>query len=324
MIPVLLTGAGGFIGSALARAIADAGTSHLILLDSSEQNLFAIHRGLTKDGIPHEPILGSVTDAALLDSIFTRFRPRIVYHAAALKHVSLLEFNPLAAVHNNALGAYTLARAALRHGAESLILVSTDKAVNPRGIMGASKRLAELTIAALSGGCRMNAVRLGNVYGSTGSAVPIFLEQIAAGGPVTVTDPQATRYFISLDAAVDAILAAADSPVDGCILLPDLGEPRRILDLARSLIGAAPIEIEFIGLRPGEKLREELVSATEVREGRTASGLEIIRTPSPSPAELDEHMARIARQLAARDLAAVLETMRPLAPEYQPSGSLAP
>jgi FlaA1/EpsC-like NDP-sugar epimerase len=324
MISVLLTGAGGFIGSALARAIAEAGTVHLILLDSSEQNLFAIHRRLTLAGIPHEPILGSVTDSALLDSIFTRFRPRIVYHAAALKHVSLLELNPLAAVRDNALGTYALARAALRHGAESLILVSTDKAVNPRGIMGASKRLAELTIAALSGGCRMKAVRLGNVYGSTGSAVPIFLEQIAAGGPVTVTHPEVARYFIPLDATVDAILAAADSSVDGCVLLPDLGAPRRILDLARNLIGAAPVEIKFIGLRPGEKLCEELVSTAEIREGRTASGLEIIRTPAPSPAELDRHMARIACQLATRDLAALLETMRALVPEYQLGRSLAP
>ena len=195
-----MTGAGGYIGSALAKAIATASPARLVLLDSSENNLFGIHRHLEEAhaDIPHEAILGSVTDANLLNGIFSRFRPRIVYHAAALKHVPLLELNPFAAVRNNAIGTYTLAQAAIQHGVSSLVLVSTDKAVNPHSIMGASKRIAELTVASLSGPqCRMNAVRLGNVVGSTGSVVPIFLEQISKGGPVTVTDPEASRHFMT-------------------------------------------------------------------------------------------------------------------------------
>jgi FlaA1/EpsC-like NDP-sugar epimerase len=162
-----------------------------------------------------------------------------VYHAAALKHVPLLELNPLAAVRNNAIGTYTLAQAAIHHGVPALVLVSTDKAVNPHSIMGASKRLAELTVAALSGPqCRMNAVRLGNVVGSTGSVVPIFLEQISKGGPVTVTHPEASRYFMSLHAAVRRSWPPAPRSAPGRILLPELGEPERIADLARFLIEA--------------------------------------------------------------------------------------
>src|SRR5580698_8877402 len=159
-----VTGAGGYIGSALVKAIAATGPARIILLDSSEHNLFVIHRYLEEAyaDIPHESILGSVTDAGLLNGIFSRFRPNIVYHAAALKHVPLLEVNPLAAVHNNAIGTYSLAQAAIQHGVPALVLVSTDKAVNPHSIMGASKRLAEMCVAALSGPqCRMNAVRLG-------------------------------------------------------------------------------------------------------------------------------------------------------------------
>ena len=238
---MLVTGAGGYIGSALAKALAAARPAGLVLLDSSEHNLFGIHRCLEEAQIPHEAILGSVTDAGLLNRLLDRFRPRIVYHAGALKHVSLLELNPLAAVRENALGTYTLAQAAIHHGVRALVLVSTDKAVNPHSIMGASKRVAELTVAALSSGlCRMNAVRLGNVIGSTGSVGPIFLEQISRGGPVTVTHPEVSRYFISLHDTVEAILAAGAAECDGRILLPELGEPVRIADLARFLIGAAP------------------------------------------------------------------------------------
>jgi FlaA1/EpsC-like NDP-sugar epimerase len=318
--PVLVTGAGGYIGSALAKTLAAVRPAGLVLLDSSEHNLFGIHRCLEEAQIPHEAILGSVTDAGLLNRVLDRFRPRIVYHAGALKHVSLLELNPLAAVRENALGTYTLAQAAIHHGVRALVLVSTDKAVNPHSIMGASKRVAELTVAALSSGlCRMNAVRLGNVIGSTGSVGPIFLEQISRGGPVTVTHPEVSRYFITLHDTVEAILAAGAAECDGRILLPELGEPVRIADLARSLTGAAPdlpageIEIQFIGLRPGEKLREDLMFESEVREGLA------IRTPGPAPAELHESMARIACLLAAGDLAGLIETIGAMVPEYRPS-----
>lgn len=313
-----MTGAGGCIGSALTQALAATGDATLILLDASEQNLFEIHRTLDDAHVPHETILGSVTHGGLLNGIFTRFRPRAIYHAAAVKHVPLLELNPLAAVHNNAMGTYALAQAAMHHGAESLILVSTDKAVYPRSIMGASKRVAELIVTALG----MNAVRLGNVYGSTGSAVPIFREQIAKGGPVTVTHPDATRYFMPVAEAVQAILSAGAAECEGRVLLPDLGTPRRIVDLARELIGDAAVEIEFIGMRPGEKLREDLVYESETREGHI-SGLQVMRTPGPSAAELHEHMARLACLLANNDLAGVIDAVRTLVPEYQPSRSIA-
>lgn len=317
-----MTGAGGYIGSALAKAIATASPARLVLLDSSENNLFGIHRHLEEAhaDIPHEAILGSVTDANLLNGIFSRFRPRIVYHAAALKHVPLLELNPFAAVRNNAIGTYTLAQAAIQHGVSSLVLVSTDKAVNPHSIMGASKRIAELTVASLSGPqCRMNAVRLGNVVGSTGSVVPIFLEQISKGGPVTVTDPEASRYFMTLERAVDAIFAAGTAECSGRILLPQLGEPECIADLARFLIGEAEIPIRFIGLRPGEKLTEDLIFQTEAREGFAAGGLEVILTPSPAPAVLRGQMERIACVLAGGDLAGLIETVCAMVLEYQPS-----
>jgi len=329
-LPILVTGAGGYIGSALVRTIAAAGPARLLLLDSSEQNLFAIHRHLEEAHahVPHEAILGCVTDARLLSGVFSRFHPQIVYHAAALKHVPLLELNPLAAVRNNAIGTYTLAEAARHHGASALILVSTDKAVNPHSIMGASKRLAELTVAALSGPeCKMNAVRLGNVIGSTGSVIPIFLEQISRGGPVTITHPDVSRYFMSLRAAVDAILAAGAAECSGRILLPELGEPERIADLARFLIENAGLSgrqqrvtpPHIIGLRPGEKIAEDLVYQAEIREGSTAGPLEILRTPTPATAELHGFLAQLGCLLARGDLAALIHAICAMVPEYQPS-----
>src|ERR1700733_13195124 len=227
---VLVTGAGGYIGSALVKAIAAAGAGRIVLLDSSEQNLFQIRQQTES---PCEPVLGRVNDVHLLDDIFTRFQPEVIYHAAAFKHVPLLEGNPIAAVRNNAIGTYMLAQAALRHGTPKLILISTDKAVNPHSIMGVSKRLAELAVVALSGHTtRMNAIRLVNVIGSPGSVIPIFLAQIAQRRPVTVTHPDAARWFMSLNDAVHAILASGAAEIDGRIVVPQLGEQTRIADLA--------------------------------------------------------------------------------------------
>jgi len=323
--PALVTGAGGYIGSALAMALAAAGARPLVLLDSSENNLFGIERRLDAayGKVPREAVLASVTDAGLLERLFRRLRPSVIYHAAALKHVALLEHNPLAAVRNNALGTYTLAQAALDCGVPALVLVSTDKAVNPRSIMGASKRLAELAVAALSGPqCRMNAVRLGNVIGSTGSVIPIFREQIAKRGPVTVTHPEARRYFLSLAQTIAAILAAGAAECGGRILLPPMGEPERIADVARYLIAAGgsggAIPIQFIGLRPGEKIEEDLVYAAETREG-SAGPLEVLRTPFPPAAELEERMDLLAGCVAAGDLPAAIGCVSAMVPEYEPS-----
>jgi len=310
------------------KAIAAAGPARIVLLDSSEHNLFVIHRYLEEAyaDVPHEAILGTVTDGGLLNSVIGRFRPSVVYHAAALKHVPLLELNPLAAVHINAIGTYTLAQATRHHGVPAMVLVSTDKAVNPHSIMGASKRLAELTVAALSGPqCRMNAVRLGNVMGSTGSVVPIVLGQISKGGPVTVTHPEASRYFMMPQDAVKAILAAGAAECDGRILLPELGAPENIAELVKHLIeGAADgsrnkIPVRFIGLRPGEKLTEDLLFQTESREGSADGGLAVIRTPSLAPAELHGLMARIGCLIAGGDLAGLIETICEAVPEYRPS-----
>lgn len=325
---ILVTGAGGYIGSALVNTIAACRPTRVILLDSCEQNLFQIQRRLTAahPRVAHEAILGSVTDSGLLDSVLSSFRVGAVYHAAALKHVPLLELNPLAAVRTNALGTYTLARAAREHGVQAVVLVSTDKAVNPRSIMGASKRMAELTMAALSGPeCRMNAVRLGNVIGSSGSVVPIFLEQISRRGPVTVTHPEVSRYFISVHSAIEAILAAGAAERSGRILLPGLGEPQRIADLASFLIrkaangSADQIEIRFTGLRPGEKMAEDLLFRTETCEAMAGGPLEVILTPSPAPGELHGCMEQLARDIASRDIAGLVGTISAMVPEYQPS-----
>jgi FlaA1/EpsC-like NDP-sugar epimerase len=306
----LVTGAGGYIGSALVKAIAAAAPSRLVLLESCEQNLFEISQC-----VPGEAVLGSVSDASLLDDLFDRFRPRFVYHAAAYKHVPLLEGNPFAAIHNNAIGTFLLAEAVLRYEPARLTLVSTDKAVNPYSIMGASKRIAELVVVSLaSARCPMNAVRLGNVIDSTGSVIPIFRRQIAAREPVTVTHREATRYFMQLADAVEAILAAGAADCRGRILLPDLGAPVRIEDLARSMIGDTALPIRFTGLRPGDKLSEDLLFTNEVREG-TSGPLSVIRTPA---LDLTELFGMIGRLRAARNVDELLSAVSSFVPEYPP------
>lgn len=321
---VLVTGAGGYIGSALVKAIAAAGPRRLVLLDSAEHNLFQIRQYLDSGfrNVDCVPMLGSMDDVQLLDDIFTRFRPDVIYHAAAFKHVPLLERNPIAAVRNNAIGTYTLAQAGLRHGTPKLILISTDKAVNPHSVMGVSKRLAELAVVALSSAAsRMNAIRLGNVIGSTGSVVPIFLSQIAERRPVTVTHPEATRWFMSLNETVDAILASGAAEIEGRILVPELGEQTRIADLAKRLIGAAAIPIVFTGCRPGDKLTEELVSKTEIKEGTTGP-LQVIRTCRLPLGEIEEIMQRLGDCIACHDVPALIRTLGSVVPEYVPSSIL--
>jgi FlaA1/EpsC-like NDP-sugar epimerase len=322
---VMVTGAGGYIGSALVKAIAPSGPSRIILLDSAEHNLFQIRQHLesTFGHLSCEPVLGSVGDVELLEEIFTRFQPDIIYHAAAFKHVPLLERNPIAAVRNNAIGTYALAEAALRHGTPRMILISTDKAVNPHSVMGVSKRLAELAVTALSSSaCRMNAIRLVNVIGSPGSVVPIFLRQIADREPVTVTHPDATRWFMSLSEAVPAILASGAAEIDGRILVPQIGEQTRIADLAKLLIGAAEVPIVFTGCRPGDKLTEELVYKTETDEGSIQGPLAVIGTCRLQCAELDEIMRRLGDCVASHDVPGLIRTLCAVVPEYEPSDLL--
>ena len=323
---VLVTGAGGYIGSALVKAIAAAGPNRIVLLDSAEHNLFQIRQQMESafGHVPCQPILGSVDAVPLLDDILARFQPAIIYHAAAFKHVPLLESNPIAAVRNNTIGTYTLAEAALRHGTPRLILISTDKAVNPHSVMGVSKRLAELIVVALSSAaCRMNAIRLGNVIGSTGSVVPIFLRQIAERRPVTVTHPEATRWFMSLSETVAAILASGAAEVEGRILVPELGAPTRIAHLARFLIGeAAEVPIVFTGCRPGDKLTEELVYKAETNEGSIPGPLHVIRTCRLQPPQLEAIIERLGDSVASRDVPGLIRVLGSVVPEYVPSALL--
>lgn len=277
---VLVTGAGGSIGSELSRQILRLGPTELLLLDSSEYALYEIHRELERvcerEGLSVKlhPLLGSVLDQLLLRRIMTTCAVDSVYHAAAYKHVPMVERNVVEGVRNNVLGTWRCAMAALESGVSSFVLISTDKAVRPSNIMGASKRMAELVLQALATqttDTRFIMVRFGNVLGSSGSVVPLFREQIARGGPVTVTDPRVVRYFMTMTEAAELVLQAGSMGQGGDVFVLNTGQPVKILNLARRMIHLlgfevrdernpdGDIDIIFTGLRPGEKLREELL-----------------------------------------------------------------
>jgi FlaA1/EpsC-like NDP-sugar epimerase len=273
---ILVTGAGGSIGSELCRQIAQLSPARLVLYERYENGLYAIESQLHDiwPGGAFVAVIGDVTDVDRLDAAIRVERPDIIFHAAAHKHVPLMEINPCEAVKNNVLGTLRVAEAAVRHGVGEFVLISTDKAVHPSSVMGASKRIAELIVQHLtaSGPTRFVTVRFGNVLGSSGSVVPRFLEQVRAGGPVTVTHPEIRRYFMLIPEAVQLVLQAAALGEPGALYVLDMGEPIKLVDMARNLIrlsGHIPdedIAIEFTGLRPGEKLYEELVSDDEIVE----------------------------------------------------------
>jgi len=326
---VLITGAGGCIGSGLARNVVRSGATLVLLLDHSEQNLYEIDSELSAGGSSsHVPILGDISDEVLLDEILEKHRPGTIFHAAAFKHVPLMEVNPLAVIRNNVLGTWSLAKAALRHGVRQLIMISTDKAVNPRSIMGPRNALPSWFCLRLSTrATRMSGLRLGNVLGSNGSVVPLFKEQIARGGPVTVTHPEARRYFVSLPETVDLILAATALNEDACVLIPELGAPVGIVELANRLIRQAgwrpgEIEIVYTGLRPGDKLTEDLISGAEWLEPTSDARLRKINGPRPSSEHLDSAMEVISEGARGRNLAPLIETLCELVPEYEPSETL--
>jgi len=265
---VLVTGAGGSIGSEICRQLARLSPRRLILLERSEPQLFAIHSELTRDASDLE-LVASLTDLCDkddVDSVLERYAPDVVFHAAAYKHVPLLEWNCRRAIKNNILATYRLVEAAERHQVETFVMLSTDKAVNPTSIMGATKRVTEMIVQAKDHRSltKFVSVRFGNVLGSTGSVIPIFTEQIESGGPVTVTHPEMRRYFMTISEAAQLVLLAGSMGLGGEIFLLDMGEPVRIVDLAEDLIrlsGFIPgkdVAIEFTGVRPGEKLFEEL------------------------------------------------------------------
>ncbi len=272
---VLVTGAGGSIGSELCRQLARFNPAQLVLYELSEFNLYSIEQDLGQrfPDLPLVRVIGDVKDLAHLQHTCGQWRPQVVFHAAAFKHVPLMEedHNALAALRNNTLGTYHAALAAAEVGAERFVLISTDKAVNPTNVMGATKRAAEMVVSMMAAehpGTRFMAVRFGNVLGSSGSVIPKFKEQIARGGPVTVTHPDIIRYFMTIPEAARLVLQAAAIGESGQVLVLDMGEPVRIVDLARDLIRLSghavdEIPIVFSGLRPGEKLFEELLSDTD-------------------------------------------------------------
>jgi len=268
---VMVTGAGGSIGAELCRQIARFEPALLVLFELNEYALYCVEQEFASAKIPIVAVIGDVRNAGRLEAVFSRFSPAVVFHAAAYKHVPLMEGdNAWEAVQNNVLGTLRLARAARDHGCEEFVLVSTDKAVNPTNVMGATKRLSEQVCREIQrpGGTRFVVVRFGNVLGSTGSVIPKFREQIARGGPVTVTHPEVTRYFMSIPEAAQLVLQAGWMGRGGEIFVMEMGEPVRIVDLARDMIRLSgfseeDIRIEFTGLRPGEKLYEELLSDRE-------------------------------------------------------------
>jgi FlaA1/EpsC-like NDP-sugar epimerase len=325
---VLLTGAGGSIGSALAKTILRHRPRSLILFDHSEGNLHQITFDLNVLPGCHvlSPIVGDICDGALLTKLFQERKPETIIHTAAFKHVPLMESNPIAAVQNNALGTYLLAQTARMHDVTTFVMVSTDKAVNPHSVMGASKRLAELALLRWSSPrSPMRAVRLGNVLGSQGSVVPIFLQQISEGGPVTVTHHAVNRYFLSLSDALELVLLTTSLDGEGGIFIPNPGEPVRILDLAKRLIKEAGFEPEIeipivlTGLRPGDKMTEEFVSDLEWVDSADDARLRLIKTLQPSPEEFDSAIAALKESVARHNMAEILKQLCWLVPEYRPS-----
>jgi FlaA1/EpsC-like NDP-sugar epimerase len=301
----------------------------MVLLDSSEFALYTIEQEFRDrhPGTPLAAIIGDAKDERRMNQVVQRFRPRVVFHAAAYKHVPLMELeNAFQAVENNVLSTLVVARAAARAGAEKFVLVSTDKAVNPANVMGASKRLAELACQALqtASGMQYVIVRFGNVLGSTGSVVPRFREQIARGGPVTVTHPEMQRYFMSIPEAAQLVLQAALMGKGGEIYVLDMGEPVKIADLARDLIrlsgySEGDIRIDYTGLRPGEKLYEEPLADAETTLPTPHPKLRIARVRS----EADRSLQAILDWLAEpgdTGAEAVRAKLREWVPEYRPGG----
>jgi FlaA1/EpsC-like NDP-sugar epimerase len=334
---ILVTGAGGFIGSALTLALAAGSPRFLVLLDNSEHNLHEINLALREQSsVAHATILGDVCDAVLLAEVLERHRPEMIFHAAACKHVPLMENNPLAAMRTNAIGTWRLLRAAKTFRVAQVLLISTDKAVQPASVMGATKRVAELALERMShDGMTLQTVRLGNVLGSHGSVAPLFARQIGRGGPVTVTHPEVERYFFTLGETIEIILRAA--VLECGIFIPPPVPPMRIAELAERMIReahdekSAEVSIAFTGMRPGDKLREEFLSEGESAEAasdcvdqRRDRKLLRVRGPQMNAQqygvhEFDNLMLQLEEAVELRRLDRAMEVLRKLVPEYRPS-----
>ena len=330
---VLVTGAGGSIGSELCREVCRFRPDVLVLVEQAENALFHIHRLLAQEfpEVRTVPCVADILDARRMELIFGRHRPDLVLHAAAHKHVPMMEENPGEAVKNNVLGTRTLADLADAHGVGGFVMISTDKAVNPTSVMGVSKRVAEIYVQALAqrSDTRFVAVRFGNVLGSNGSVVPIFKEQIARGGPVTVTHPEMTRYFMTIPEACQLVLQAASMGQGGEIFILDMGEPVKIVDLAKDLIrlsGLAPeeIEITFVGVRPGEKLYEQLALAEESAGKTKHPRIFIGRLGAGDWQEINGHIEELGDMADCGEPGRILAKLKEIVPEFQYQGAGGP
>lgn len=331
---VLVTGAGGSIGSELCRQIARYGPSRIVLYELSEYALYQIEQQLDElhARLPLVRLVGDVKNLEHLRRTFIEYRPQLVFHAAAFKHVPLMEEeNAWAAVQNNTLGTWHAATAAAECGAERFVLISTDKAVNPTNVMGASKRAAEMVLshmATLGHATRFCAVRFGNVLGSSGSVIPKFKEQIAKGGPVTVTHPDITRYFMTVAEAVRLVLQAAVLAESGQVLVLDMGEPVKIVELARHLIRLSghrehEIEVVFSGLRPGEKLYEELLADADETLASAHPRLRIAKLRQHAM-RMDDFLAKLMSEPVCPSPASVRMLLRAEVAEYEPATLIGP
>ena len=328
---VMVTGAGGSIGSELCRQIARFQPAGIVGFEIAESPLFEIDRELRQDfpGVPFFPEIGSIQNRTRLNEVMRQYSPSVLYHAAAYKHVPLMEAHVFEAIENNVFGTYNVAMAAAEHGVGNFVMISSDKAVRPTNVMGATKRVAEMLLLALqNGGTRYVAVRFGNVLGSNGSVIPIFKKQIAAGGPVTVTHPEMKRFFMTIPEACQLVLQAAVVGEGGRICVLDMGEPVRIVDLARNLIllsGLRPdedIRIEFTGVRPGEKLYEELSTLLEDTVPTSHEKIRIFVGNGMPEGDMLARLSCLREICEARDAGRLVVALKEIVLDYSPSTHL--
>jgi FlaA1/EpsC-like NDP-sugar epimerase len=328
---VLVTGAAGSIGSELCRQIARFHPAGIVGFETAESPLFEVDREMRQafPEVPFYPEIGSIQNRVRLDEVLRQYSPSVIYHAAAYKHVPLMETHVFEAIENNVFGTYNVALAAAEHGVEDFVMISSDKAVRPTNIMGATKRVAELLLLALQNGrTKYVAVRFGNVLGSNGSVIPIFKKQIAAGGPVTVTHPDMRRFFMTIPEACQLVLQAAAIGEGGQICVLDMGEPVKIVDLARDLIllsGLRPhqdIKIEFTGMRPGEKLYEELSTLLENTAPTAHEKIRIFVGNGMPEGDMLTWLSCLREICEARDAGRLVLALKEIVLDYSPSAHL--
>jgi FlaA1/EpsC-like NDP-sugar epimerase len=314
----------------MSRQVAKLRPSRVVLVERYENTLWAVERSLIDlaTGIPVYPVIADVTDERRVDDVLTEHRPELIIHAAAHKHVPLMELHPGEAIKNNVKGTRIVCQAAARHGVERVVLISSDKAVNPTSVMGASKRVTELLAMSLAdrGSTCFVTVRFGNVIGSNGSVIPLFLEQIRGGGPVTITHPEMRRYFMLIPEAVQLVLEAAALGDDGGLYVLEMGDEIRVLDIARNLIRLAgfipelEIPITYIGPRPGEKLSEDLVASDEAIEPSRIPGIRRVRAGRPGdPVAFARDVAELERLAQHEGPDAVIRQLRAMVPTFRPA-----